>query len=557
MNEKNEIKEITSKISEISINSEAIEYIDKQIKFSVCEIKFNDDKSEIGFFCTFPVPNDIKLLPVLIINNFILPKEKETEISIFNNNKKITIKIYDGRKLFSIEKCNITVIELKKEEYTSINLYFYIDEDVYEENINQIFENKSIYILYFSNKEQKIKYSLGKIKSINEENFSIDYSCDNEDEEMFCLLLNLNNYKIIGIKNENETNDSCYCINALIDELDENNDSIDEITIIYKNIKLKESHKNNFTEKKSMIKLFGENFVENNKNECKITINGEERELCSFYESEILKENELFEIKLKGIKKIIDASYMFFDCISLYSLPDISQWNTYHIVSMSHMFDGCKSLVNLPEISKWNTTNVEDMSYMFKDCCSLHTFPYITKWKNNNLLKINHIFFKSNNTKKNIDKKISDLKAIKVKEIDIPQLQEIYLSYWNEEGMYSYYEFKRIIMYNESYCYKINDELIAFCLVEYKLEEKMIYIDLLCVKKEFAGNHYGKSILKFCIENCKKLNHKSFALHVSTRNTIAMRIYESLGFKIQEYIKDYYSEDETRNNNAYFMILNY
>ena len=148
------------------------------------------------------------------------------------------------------------------------------------------------------------------------------------------------------------------------------------------------------------------------------------------------------------------------------------------------------------------------------------------------------------------------MKPIKVKEIDIPQIQEIYLSYWNEVGMDSYFEYKRIIMYNKSYCYKINDELISFCLMEYNLEDKLIYIDLLCVKKKYAGNHYGKSILNFCIENCKKFNHKKFGLHVSTKNKIAIKLYESLGFKIKEFIKDYYNDDKPENNYAYFMVLN-
>ena len=35
---------------------------------------------------------------------------------------------------------------------------------------------------------------------------------------------------------------------------------------------------------------------------------------------------------------------------------------------MSYMFSNCKSLSSLPDISKWNTNNVNDMSYMFYNC---------------------------------------------------------------------------------------------------------------------------------------------------------------------------------------------
>ena len=35
-------------------------------------------------------------------------------------------------------------------------------------------------------------------------------------------------------------------------------------------------------------------------------------------------------------------SYMFEDCISLKSLPDISNWNTNNVTNMSGMFCNCK-----------------------------------------------------------------------------------------------------------------------------------------------------------------------------------------------------------------------
>ena len=35
---------------------------------------------------------------------------------------------------------------------------------------------------------------------------------------------------------------------------------------------------------------------------------------------------------------------------------------------MSYMFDGCDSLYSLPDISKWNTSNANNMSYMFSGC---------------------------------------------------------------------------------------------------------------------------------------------------------------------------------------------
>ena len=74
-----------------------------------------------------------------------------------------------------------------------------------------------------------------------------------------------------------------------------------------------------------------------------------------------------------------DMSYMFYECSSLISLPDISKWNTNNIENMSYMFYECSSLISLPDISKWNTNNIESMSYMFYGCSSLISLPDISK----------------------------------------------------------------------------------------------------------------------------------------------------------------------------------
>ena len=87
--------------------------------------------------------------------------------------------------------------------------------------------------------------------------------------------------------------------------------TLNEITIIYK------------IKDEKIIKLFGENFVNNNKSNCKIFVNNKYQEIYSDYKVE--KENTLLEIKLKEINIIRNMSYMFYECKSLYELPDISQ----------------------------------------------------------------------------------------------------------------------------------------------------------------------------------------------------------------------------------------
>ena len=80
------------------------------------------------------------------------------------------------------------------------------------------------------------------------------------------------------------------------------------------------------------LKLFGDIFVKNNKHKCKMIINGKEENLSSFYYNNIKRKNKIFEIKLIGIKNIIDISHMFDGCNKLLSLPDISKINTIKVI---------------------------------------------------------------------------------------------------------------------------------------------------------------------------------------------------------------------------------
>ena len=129
-----------------------------------------------------------------------------------------------------------------------------------------------------------------------------------------------------------------------------------EISIIY-NIKYKDIMRDK-------IRIFGKNFVKNNKDKCKIIIDGKEYELMEGFNINNKIKIEI-EIKLIGIHNITDMSYMFNGCSSLSKLPDISKWDTNKVTNMRAMFIGCSSLSNLTDISKWNTNNVTNMSDMF------------------------------------------------------------------------------------------------------------------------------------------------------------------------------------------------
>ena len=100
---------------------------------------------------------------------------------------------------------------------------------------------------------------------------------------------------------------------------------ISEINIIY-NIK----EENN-------IRIFGSEFVKNNKNICKMIIDNKEYEITEKYNIKNNNNNKL-KIILKGINNVTNINDMFYNCLSLLSLPDISKWNTNNVTNMSLMF---------------------------------------------------------------------------------------------------------------------------------------------------------------------------------------------------------------------------
>ena len=58
-------------------------------------------------------------------------------------------------------------------------------------------------------------------------------------------------------------------------------------------------------------------------------------------------------------------SYIFNNCSSLISLPDISKWKVDNINNMNNMFDNCFSL--LFKISNFNNINAIDKSFIIVD----------------------------------------------------------------------------------------------------------------------------------------------------------------------------------------------
>ena len=139
-------------------------------------------------------------------------------------------------------------------------------------------------------------------------------------------LLSLQTYKVIGInssqgdKNINNGIFKKYVINEFINS---NNIYKNEINIKYKNKSQCESNE----------KIFGEKFVENNKNNIELIINGEKSKLIPKYE---LNEGEN-DITIIIKNKLTNLECMFDNCHSLYNINDLKYLNTKDITNFSYL----------------------------------------------------------------------------------------------------------------------------------------------------------------------------------------------------------------------------
>ena len=146
------------------------------------------------------------------------------------------------------------------------------------------------------------------------------------------------------------------------------------------------------SKKDKVIKIFGENFVLNNRGNCSIKFDDKILELEEKLEIPKNYQNEE-NIKIKLIaNNLTDMSYMFHECRVLSSLSNNSTLDTSNVTNMSYMFYNCNSLINLSCISKWITSNVTDISHMFYSCISLKQLPDISNWDTSKVTTLDGLF---------------------------------------------------------------------------------------------------------------------------------------------------------------------
>ena len=135
--------------------------------------------------------------------------------------------------------------------------------------------------------------------------------------------------------------------------------------------------------------IFGYIFVENNKNNIELKINGIKIELVQKYKLEY-GENKI-EIIIKN--KIANFEYMFYDCISLKNIEGLKYLDVSNGNNFSSMFFGCKSLSDIKPLENWDVSNVNNFSSMFFGCNSLSDIKPLENWNVSNGNNFSSMFF--------------------------------------------------------------------------------------------------------------------------------------------------------------------
>ena len=184
---------------------------------------------------------------------------------------------------------------------------------------------------------------------------------------------------------------------CLINNENDINSKINGYLEMYKKMIINEISLKFNINKNNKVKIFGQKFVDNNKDKCKIIFENKEYGLQTEFDIKDINK-DILEIKLKGIGEIENISWMFSHCNSLSSLSDISKWDTTNIIDMSYLFANCNTLEYLPDISNWNTSNVKYMQGVFRNCQALKEIPDISKWNTSNIIYLGGCFSKDNSS---------------------------------------------------------------------------------------------------------------------------------------------------------------
>ena len=370
-----------------AISFEGLAIIKEQKDNNVCKIIKENNITGTGFLCIIPFPDKLHPLPVLmtchhVINDEDIKPGKQIKL-IFKDKIEKILNIDNSRITYTSkeDEFDTTIIEIKNEDNFDINNMLEIDNNIYKDNLNQYYRNKTIYIIHYPNGLNS-SYSHNIIQNIKDN--IIFHACATEFGSSGAPILNLQNFKVMGIHNGFIGNfnkgivikEPINGFNKAILYIKQKNEI--ELNLFRKGIEKNEISLTVRAYKKDIAKkvhfLFNgdsmyeeENILkELNDSNTKLFINNKEYKFEKFFEPE--KEG-IYKIKLIFNFYLTNCDFMFYNCRNILNL-DLSSFCTKEVTSMLGMFFNCSSLTFI-DLSGFNTSKVKTMKRMFSCCNSL------------------------------------------------------------------------------------------------------------------------------------------------------------------------------------------
>jgi len=314
-------------------------------------------------------------------------KNHDKNHNIINYEKKNNIcNIHNEKYIKHCNQCKLNICIFCENSHKNHDLIYFGDLIPDINKINDIMKKLSDEI---DNVKLVAKNIIDKLNKVIE-NIEIYYkiyelivNCYQKNSYNFEILENISFIDDSIINNITKINNALKKLFILLVNIYNKMDLNNQISLIY--------DVNENDKKEGKVKILGKEFVDNNKNKCKILFENKEFELSEYFSLEKLKINFL-DLKLKGIEGVRDISHIFNSCNSLSSLSDLSEWDTKNITNMSYLFYGCSELKSIPDISNFNTSNVVIMNGMFYNCKSLLSLPDISKWDTSNVKYLGGIY---------------------------------------------------------------------------------------------------------------------------------------------------------------------
>ena len=288
--------------------------------------------------------------------------------------------------------CGLCEKDHKGHYITSYN-EFNIDMKELNENLIKLKQGKDLFKNNIKDIIQKLNKVMENIEIFYQisENIINSYSSDYTNYTSLLNIFDMNN--IISKELENIENcDYGYDINKLFYLYNEMEDKNEEIEITYEFLNIP-------TGDDIPLKIFGDKFISNNLNKCKILFNDNVYDLSHIFYSSDMNNiyNKDLTIILKGINNIINMSSMFKGCSNIKSIYGLNKLNTSKIINMKYLFNECKDLINIPNINNWDTSNVLNMEGLFSNTYSLKRIPDISKWDTSKVISMMNLFYNCEN----------------------------------------------------------------------------------------------------------------------------------------------------------------